>query len=78
MLGVLLYTKFLKGFIMDRLELYDKWRFMEALDSERVVPYGIPREIYIAMLMADYFDMTTSLFPEHIDYAIRNRIPNRK
>ena len=50
-------------------ELLSQWHTMEGLDEFRVVPYGIPREIYFNMLNSDFYDRPITLLPEHIEYA---------
>lgn len=51
------------------LELLSQWHSIEALDERRIIPYGIPREIYFNMLSSDYFDRPITLYPEHVEYA---------
>ena len=45
------------------------WHSMEELDMCRIIPYGIPRQIYFSMLSNQYFDTPITLFPEHYEYA---------
>ena len=51
------------------LELLSQWHTMEGLDEFRVIPYGIPREIYFNMLNSDFYDRPITLYPEHYEYA---------
>ena len=56
--------------LTDRAIKYAEWASMECLDEQRVIPYGIPRQIYTAMLHQQFFPRGKGvLFPEHAEFA---------
>lgn len=55
---------------MERLFMYDKWRSREVLEDYRIIPYGIPNEIYYTILHHQFWPIGKgTLFPEHAEFA---------
>ena len=55
---------------LENILRYDKWESRENLEEYRIIPYGIPPEIYYAMLHHQYHPRGKGvLFPEHAEYA---------
>ena len=51
---------------LERVIMYSEWCSREALDELRVIPYGIPNEIYYGMIRNQFHPIGKgTLFPEH-------------
>ena len=55
---------------LKRAIIYSRWETRELLEEQRVIPYGIPNEVYYAMLRHQFHPVGKGvLFPEHAEFV---------